>query len=383
MSNGLPTQGITTRTYKPGSIVYFENDKSENIYILKSGLIILTSQKLETGEEVKEEVRPGEFFGVKSALGRYPREETAQVIKESVVLVLTLADFERLILKNVNVVLKMLRIFSNQLRRIGRAVREVLGETSTINPEEELFKIGEYYYRAGRFHQARYAYNKYLDYYPNAKYSDLATKRIREIDSGQAESNIAPQPVNRKEVETSTEELKDFTLDEDVESLPAKESVVDEMDDFLGDNDSASSDFDIADESPKHEDIPSMFYDAMSFYSQSEYESALQMYKKILNQKSLKNDAENKIFQKAHFEIGRTYFKMGQYNEAVEAFSLLMKKFPQSELNINALYHVAMIYEVKKQFDKAKSYYQKVISLAAREEIGKQASRRLKNLESR
>ncbi len=64
MSNGSPTQGITTRTYKPGSIVYFENDKSENIYILKSGLIILTSQKLETGEEVKEEVRPGEFFGV-------------------------------------------------------------------------------------------------------------------------------------------------------------------------------------------------------------------------------------------------------------------------------------------------------------------------------
>ncbi|MEW6525589.1 MAG: tetratricopeptide repeat protein [Spirochaetota bacterium] len=383
MSNGSPTQGITTRTYKPGSIVYFENDKSENIYILKSGLIILTSQKLETGEEVKEEVRPGEFFGVKSALGRYPREETAQVIKESVVLVLTLADFERLILKNVNVVLKMLRIFSNQLRRIGRAVREVLGETSTINPEEELFKIGEYYYRAGRFNQARYAYNKYLDYYPNAKYSDLATKRIREIDSGQAESNIAPQPVKRKEVETSTEELKDFTLDEDIDSMPAKESVVDEMDDFLGENNSASSDFDIADESPKHEDISSMFYEAMSLYSQSEYESALQIYKKILNQKSLKNDAENKIFQKAHFEIGRTYFKMGQYNEAIESFSLLMKKFPQSELNVNALYHLAMIYEVKKQFDKAKSYYQKVISLAAKEEIGKQASRRLKNLESR
>ncbi|MCX8123419.1 MAG: tetratricopeptide repeat protein [Spirochaetes bacterium] len=378
MSNGSPTQGITTRTYKPGSIVYFENDKSENIYILKSGLIILTSQKLETGEEVKEEVRPGEFFGVKSALGRYPREETAQVIKESVVLVLTLADFERLILKNVNVVMKMLRIFSNQLRRIGRAVREVLGETSTINPEEELFKIGEYYYRAGRFNQARYAYNKYLEYYPNAKYSDLATKRIREIDSGQAESNIAPQPTKRKEVET-TEELKDFTLDDDIHQ--AKDSVVDEMDDFLGTENAQEPAFDI-DESPKG-DISSMFYDAMSLYSQSDYEAALQLYKKIIAQKSLKNDAENKIYQKAHFEIGRTYFKMGQYNEAIEAFSLLMKKFPQSDLNVNALYHLAMIYEVKKQFDKAKSYYQKVISLAAKEEIGKQASRRLKNLESR
>ncbi len=62
--------------------------------------------------------------------------------------------------------------------------------------------------------------------------------------------NIAPQPVKRKEVETSTEELKDFTLDEDIDSMPVKESVVDEMDDFLGENNSASSDFDIADESP-------------------------------------------------------------------------------------------------------------------------------------
>jgi CRP-like cAMP-binding protein len=382
MSNGSSSQGINTRTYKSGSIVYFENDKSECIYILKSGRIILTSQKLETGEEVKEEVRPGEFFGVKSALGRYPREETAQVLKDSVVLVLTLADFERLILKNVNIVLKMLRIFSNQLRRIGRAVREVLGETSTINPEEELFKIGEYYYRAGRFNQARYAYNKYLDYYPNAKYSDLATKRIREIDSGQAESNIAPQPVMRKEVVSHTEELKDFTLDDDINTVPKKESVAQEMDDFFGTEDANNPDFDIFSEDEKSEDISSMFYSAMSMYSQSEYEGALKLYKQIVNQKSLKNDAENILFQKAHFEIGRTYFKMGQYNDAIEAFSLLMKKFPQSALNVNALYHLAMIYEVKKQFDKSKAYYQKVISLAAKEEIGKQAQRRLKNLES-
>lgn len=381
MSNGSPTQGITTRTYKPGSIVYFENDKSECIYILKAGLIILTSQKPETGEEVKEDVKPGEFFGVKSALGRYPREETAQVLKDSVVLVLTLADFERLILKNVNVVMKMLRIFSNQLRRIGRAVREVLGETSTINPEEELFKIGEYYYRAARFNQARYAYKKYTDYYPNSKYSDLAAKRIREIDSGQAESNVAPQSPPPKRNEPSAEELMDFTIADDF-SAPASESVASEMDTFLDESDSSAFDFDV-DDSEKQEDVSSMFYSAMSFYSQSEYEKALRLFTSILSRKSLKNDAEHKIFQKAHFEIGRTYFKMGQYDEAIDAFALLIKKFPQSELNINALYHSAMIYEVRKQFDKAKSGYQKVISLAAKDEIGKQAHRRLKNLESR
>ena len=108
--------GIITRGYKSGSIIYFEGDKSENIYILKSGRVLLTFTKIDTGEEVTEDVRQGEFFGVKSALGKYPREETAQTIGETTVLVLSMADFERMILRNVIVVSKMLRVFSNQLR---------------------------------------------------------------------------------------------------------------------------------------------------------------------------------------------------------------------------------------------------------------------------
>jgi CRP-like cAMP-binding protein len=126
--------GIITRGYKSGSIIYFENDRSEYIYILKSGRVLLTYTKIDTGEEVKEEVRQGEFFGVKSALGKYPREETAQTIGETTVLVLNMGDFERMILRNVNVVRKMLRVFSNQLRRLGKTVRTVLGETDNVNP---------------------------------------------------------------------------------------------------------------------------------------------------------------------------------------------------------------------------------------------------------
>ena len=123
-----PASGITTRGYKSGSIIYFEGDKSEYIFILKQGRVILTSNKIEQGEivETKEEIKPGEFFGVKSSLGKYPRDETAQTFGDTIVLVLTLADFETLVLKNVNVVKKMLRVFSNQLRKIGKINRETI-----------------------------------------------------------------------------------------------------------------------------------------------------------------------------------------------------------------------------------------------------------------
>jgi len=87
---------ITTRSYKSGSIVYMEGDKSETIYILKAGRVVLTTKKVEdkTWVEEKVHVKPGEFFGVKSALGRYPRDETAQTLGDTTVLVLSLADFE-------------------------------------------------------------------------------------------------------------------------------------------------------------------------------------------------------------------------------------------------------------------------------------------------
>ncbi|HEY1405902.1 MAG TPA: cyclic nucleotide-binding domain-containing protein, partial [Spirochaetota bacterium] len=170
--------GIVTRQYKAGSIVYFEGDKSEYIYVLKAGKVLLTYVRPETGEEIKEDVRSGEFFGVKSALGRYPREETAQTLTDTVVLQLRLDDFERIVLSNVQLVKKMLRVFSNQLRRVGKAQREVLGETSVLNPEAELFKIGEYYFRNAKADQALYAYKKYLEYYPNTQFSTMCMQRV-------------------------------------------------------------------------------------------------------------------------------------------------------------------------------------------------------------
>ena len=66
MARGMQS-GIMTRVYKSGSIIYFENDKSEYIYILKSGRVWLTYTKIDTGEEIKEDVRQGEFFGVKQS----------------------------------------------------------------------------------------------------------------------------------------------------------------------------------------------------------------------------------------------------------------------------------------------------------------------------
>jgi CRP-like cAMP-binding protein len=66
--------------YNANSVVYFTGDMGDKIFILQSGKIILKTIDIETGEELTDLIRTGEFFGVKSALGHYPREEDAIVL---------------------------------------------------------------------------------------------------------------------------------------------------------------------------------------------------------------------------------------------------------------------------------------------------------------
>lgn len=401
MSNGSISQssGIVTRRYKHGSIVYFENDKSEYIYILKSGRVVLTSRKVDSGEEVKEEIKGGEFFGVKSSLGKYPREETAQTVGETVLLVLPLPDFERLVLQNVNVVRKMLRIFSNQLRRLGRMQREVLGESESINPAEELFKIGEYYFKVGKAKPAQYAYKRYMEYYPDGKFSSEAMQRIKAIESGNMGSDYmsateAPAAAPKKAAVQKDEnlDLTDFSIDDDrAASKPAAPidefgiesgevpSLTSELDDMFAEDSSKSN---AQAPAGKKMDIAEMFYEAMNKFSQESFEESLSLYSAILNDGNYNNDQEKKFFERASFEIGRCYLKIGKFNEALTSFSDMIKKLPKSENVKNALFHVGITYEALRKNDKAIAYYSKVASMEPNDQISKLASKKLGQLQN-
>ena len=58
--------------YNPNSVIYFEGDIEDKVYILQKGSIVMTFTDIETGSRVNEYIKQGEFFGVKSALGHFP-----------------------------------------------------------------------------------------------------------------------------------------------------------------------------------------------------------------------------------------------------------------------------------------------------------------------
>lgn len=398
MTNGIQG-GIRPRTYKAGSIIYFEGDKSEYVYILKSGRVLLTYVKIDTGEEVKEEVRQGEFFGVKSALGKYPREETAQTIGETVVLVLTLGDFERMILRNVNVVRKMLRVFSNQLRRIGKTVRTVLGESENVNPDLELFRIGEHYFKAGDFNKATYAFKKYLEYYPGTEYARIAMERIKTINSGGPIPSGGTQQDDLADFSMESDSDDMFTFDEApapkaqaapkpaaaMKSEPAISSEFSsEMDDFLSDDSSIDDfgDFDM-DSAPASASagLKPRFDEGESLFKRQNYTGALEIFQGILDDGEPAKPAELKFFVDSHYYAGVCYYEMKKFKESMNLFAEIIKNRADSEKYKGSVFYAGQIFEAAGQKDKAITYYNKVLNITPSDSLNGMAMDKIKALQ--
>ncbi len=406
MSNGTGrSSGIITRQYKAGSIIFFEGDKSEYIYVLKSGQVMLTSIKPDTGEEVKDFVKEGEFFGVKSSLGKYPREETAQCLADTMVLVMGPADFERLVLRNVNVVRKMLKVFSNQLRRIGKMVRSALGDRGDLNPEVELFRIGEYYYKAELFHRALYAYKKYMEYYPDSQYAAQAMNRINAINSGAAVPSDVMDDISAEAPKSSAgaERMAEFGMDEGPgdmidfdddhpksgggSSSGSGSTLHSEMDEFMSDDlSNPSADFSF-DGHTGHDaggkNPTAINTEAAERFADGDFDGALALYNTVVGESREGTEDEKKSLARAYLGAGRCYFELRKYKEAIDMFTNIMKRFQTTEFNKGALFYTGQIFENARQKDKALAYYNRVASMPPADRMSSEAQARIKNLQGR
>src|SRR5574344_1276033 len=162
--------------YSKGSIIYFAGDKDERIYILQTGVVILTSIDVKTGNPVTEQVKNGEFFGAKSSLGRCPREETATALADSIVITMSLQEFETIFTKNKDVILKMLRVFSGQLRQIHKKTESILKNKVDSNQADGMFSVAKSFYKDEQYRACCDVCIKYLTNYPTAPDKEAVAK---------------------------------------------------------------------------------------------------------------------------------------------------------------------------------------------------------------
>lgn len=163
--------------YKAGSLIYAQGEKAERIFILQSGKISLVYKDLETGDDVRDQVQSGEFFGVKSALARFLREENAMVLTDSAVMSLDVPEFEALVMSNTKIVMQLLTAFSKQMRRVHEQVAKLLA-TEPVKPENALFDLGLQFMARKRFAHSKYVFNRYLELYPQGRDVVKAQKNL-------------------------------------------------------------------------------------------------------------------------------------------------------------------------------------------------------------
>lgn len=364
--------GPLVRTYKAGSIIYFDGDMGDEVYVLKTGKVILTYLSLDQKEDVKEDVMKGEFFGVKSALGHYPREETAQVLADSNILVMKVPQFEALVKNNPRIILQMLKSFSGQLRKVHRKVRETLGVDSVQETSVELLQVAEHYYKANELDHALYAYKAYLNYYPQATLAERAKQMSMNIQKGQPfpvhlpslEEEMAKAgggSKNQSEMPLSADQINSMNAPAQPKPAPvASEPQV---------------------EKKSSENLPStIYYEGVNQYSQGNYDQAIANFDKVLAIKRFPNPSDAQFIEKALFDKGRATVKKGNLSEALNLYSGFVKKYPRSDNLKKALLTIAEIYEKRKEIPRAKSLYAKVASMPPADKDSANAAEKLKKM---
>ncbi|MBU0936375.1 MAG: tetratricopeptide repeat protein [Spirochaetes bacterium] len=316
--------------YRANSVIYFQGDAADKVYVMQSGRICLTSIDIETGKEIREIIGMGEFFGVKSALGHYPREENAAVLQDSNVLMFTVPEFEAFASKNTRIIIKMLKVFSNQLRRVHKQVENLMEKPIAGGAENGLFRTGEYYLRNRMYSQARYVFSRYLVYYPTGKLADQATKYLELAEASLARhgDGKGPSPLGGPAI------AEENSLAPDLGMRKKEPSAL--------------------------SDVAKEYYNAVSLFSQEKYTDALNVFKNVITQG---DDPE--YTNKALYDAGRCLFALGQWDAAIKHLTGIVQSAPKHPDMSDILFMMGQSWEKKGDTQRAKGFYSKVLSMSS------------------
>jgi CRP-like cAMP-binding protein len=306
--------------YRGGSVIYFRGDAADKIYIVQKGSVRVTHQNMETGSDEHDILQAGECFGVKSALGRYNREESVVTVGNSVIMAMSVGEFEQFAMTNTRIVMKILKVFSNQLRRIHRQLASLMVKEELPGPEAGLFGAGAYYLKNKRYAQARYVFSRYLFLYPEGGKSAEAAKGLEAAETPLAQNGqpaaAPPPPV-----------------------APASP--------------------------PPQGETAGDYAHAADLLVQGMYPQAYVALRKIVDA-----GADQEYVVKGVFDIGRCLFQMEKYDNCIRHFTQVITKYSGHPDFGDALFFIGRSYERTGREEQAAVFYKKILSMAAGEENG-------------
>ncbi len=102
------------KTCEPGEVLFREGESGDTMYVIQSGTVRI-SKAVKGEEKTLAILGPGEFFGEMAILNAKPRNATAVVEEAARVLVLGARSFERMVVSNAEIAVRMIKKLARRL----------------------------------------------------------------------------------------------------------------------------------------------------------------------------------------------------------------------------------------------------------------------------
>ena len=317
--------------YSANSVIYFSGDFDARVFLLHSGHIALNSLDIETGAQVTEYIKTGEFFGVKSALGNYPREESAMVLTDSLVYTFSAAEFESFAQTNTRIILQMLKVFSRQLRNIHRQLESLMDSKQQTNNEDGLFTVATAFYKSQHYQAAAQVAARYRALYPAGKH--LAA--ISPIIANSAQ--MAGRSFGEARQPGSMDGASSGPLTASA-SIPATGPIQQTQ--------------------PNDASVDLTFQLAEDLVKQEKWADAYKQYHTIIEMK------QGTKLEAAYLGAARCLYKQSEFVRCIQLGTGFITQFPKSLKLAEILMFLGMCYQGMERPDKALPFYDKALTMA-------------------
>jgi CRP-like cAMP-binding protein len=134
-----------TRSFERNSLVYVPSDENDSLLLLGSGRVKIYHNTSDGKQALLAIIDPGELFGELGLVQPGRREESAEAMERSTVVLIPRTEVQRLMEEHPNVSLGVTKLIGVRLQRVERRLKSLLFRTNRERVVHLLLELAEKY----------------------------------------------------------------------------------------------------------------------------------------------------------------------------------------------------------------------------------------------
>lgn len=138
-------QRCRSRQFARGAPIYLPADQADGVLLMATGRAKICNFTEEGKQSILAFIEPGEIFGELSILEEGQRDEYAEAVEKSTVILIPADVMQQLVENNPNVSLKITKLFGLRRRRVERRLKSLLFRSNRERLVSLLLELAEQY----------------------------------------------------------------------------------------------------------------------------------------------------------------------------------------------------------------------------------------------